>query len=88
MMHSYCSICDRMMGDCHWITQDKFVYACYTIAYPKADGTLELERDTHFKIREYKTPRERPEMGAARSRGAEVGGDAMTPTLKPEVDNP
>lgn len=56
MMHSYCSICDRMMGDCYWITHDKLVYACYTIAYPKADGTLELERDTHFKIREYKTP--------------------------------
>lgn len=56
MMHSYCSICDRMMDYCYWIAQDKLVYACYTIAYPKADGTLELERDAHFKIREYKTP--------------------------------
>ena len=40
----------------HICDAGQVVYACYTIAYPKADGTLELERDTHFKIREYKTP--------------------------------
>ena len=35
MMHSYCSICDRMMDYCYWSTQDQF-------APPKDDGMLEL----------------------------------------------
>lgn len=77
MMHSYCSICDRMMGDCYRITQDKFVYTCYTIAYPKADGTLELERDTDFRILEYKTPESA--RGWAKRPGAVVLRLVVTP---------